>query len=183
VADSGGYQLDSGGYQPDSGGYQPDSTSYRAASGTASGADWPDGVDPELVKIVDQEAAQSGDAWKRECIRKWRYFAGLADAEYGDKLLAVHLCCDGVLDSDVWPPRRRPPVPELPAMQRPGDLASRRMLSRQLNVRLRDPDYMRLAEAAGHYGLTATTLARLFITRGLEAVAREQIEAEARKAS
>lgn len=172
MSDSGGYQSDSDGYQSDSRGYQSDQT-------TRLGPSWPRDAHPELVKILERAAGARSDEWKTTCLDRWQHFAELVDAEYGDKLLVVHLWCEGILETDDRPPRKRAPAPALPPAKLPrdGDHA-RDALSYQVNIRLREWDYLRLAQAAGRYGVPATTLARLFITRGLEAAMREPADSD-----
>jgi len=83
----------------------------------------------------------------------------------------VKLWCDGVLETDDWPPRRRAFAPSLPSVELPRLPAPRDpRLSRQINVRVLEEDYKRLIEAAARYGLPPTSFARLLITRGVEAV-------------
>jgi hypothetical protein len=109
-------------------------------------------------------------------IDAWMERARRYAPSYADRILAVGLWLEGLLPSQEWPPRPRPPEGRgLPRVDAPGSAAvSARTLCRQLNVRLRNSHYEELARAARRYSITPTTLARLFITRGLEAVEREK---------
>jgi hypothetical protein len=177
VADSERYQSDSDGYQSDSDGYQSDRDGYQDQPESSTSPRWQTDAHPKFREIVDREIPKRGREWERECVRQWEYFASLADAEYGDQIFAVHLFGEGLLESDRWPPPRRAPDPELPRVKPPsGGNHSRDALTYQVNVRLREGDYVRLAEVACRYGLPATTMARLFIARGAEAAAREHSE-------
>lgn len=170
---------DSDGYETDIDGYHLDrQADWPVRPETSSAGDepaWPEDVHPELIEIVDAERASRGETWRIDCIRRWRYFDDLVDPTYADKLLAQHLFLEGILDTERWPPRREPPQPRLPQARLPstsaGAVDSRAVDSRtfQVNVRLREWDYVRLAEVANRYGIAATTLARLFVARGVEA--------------
>lgn len=157
----------------DSEGYPIASDGYRVGEEDGSagtGPRWPDDAADELREVVARETAQRGEAWAARLIRDWKHNAEQVAPEWGDRILTTRLFLDGLLENDRWPRPKRRPAPELPKVSPPpADTHTREVLVRQVNVRLREADYLRLVEVADRYGLPGTTLARLFITRGLEA--------------
>ncbi len=97
--------------------------------------------------------------------------------DWADRILAVRLWTEGLLETDKLPPRRSSlsggGLPRVRAA--PETSASRNALAVQVNVRLREWDYGRLVDVGRRYGLPPTTLARLFIVRGLEAAFAEDV--------
>jgi hypothetical protein len=69
-------------------------------------------------------------------------------------------------------PRRRRSLAELPGQELGKLVVSRREpLSHQVNVKLRVEDWHALCAAASEFGIAPTTLARLIVERGVEAIA------------
>ena len=69
-------------------------------------------------------------------------------------------------------PRRRRSLAELPGQELGNLVVPRREpLSHQVNVKLRVEDWHVLCAEAAEFGIRPTTLARLIVERGLEAIA------------
>jgi hypothetical protein len=72
------------------------------------------------------------------------------------------------------PPRRRAvPAPDFPdgdEIAGSGALARRQVAVRQVGVKLRPVDYDLLTEAARLYGVAPSTLARMLVRRGAQAI-------------
>src|SRR2546421_10004560 len=102
-------------------------------------------------------------------VRTWQSLAEEHSVDYADHVIRGVGTDYGLIE----PPRRRkttlPKRSPLPDM-RP---------QRQVAVRMPVEHYERLAEAAERFGVSPTTLSRMLISRGVEAIFAEQADAAA----
>ena len=145
-----GYPSGTDGYPAD-----PATPSVRSSLGPAEGDQPKDDDQPE------EEA---------EGERK-PYWAGFKSPEaYFDHILAERAKVQRYLE----PPRgRQIPAPDFPGgdeIAGSGGLATRQAAVRQVGVKLRPVDYDLLAQAAELYGVAPSTLARMLVRRGAQAI-------------
>jgi hypothetical protein len=112
-----------------------------------------------------------GPAEEAEGERK-PYWAGFESPEaYFDHILAERAKVQRYLEPQ--PRRRQIPTPDFPGgdeIAGSGGLARRQAAVRQVGVKLRPVDYDLLAQAAELYGVAPSTLARMLVRRGAQAI-------------
>ncbi|MGH2963854.1 MAG: hypothetical protein ACRDMH_00520 [Solirubrobacterales bacterium] len=150
-AGSDGYRVGSEGYQ--AGGEDPDGGRLESEVGAASGPG-------------ETGRPTHPFAWASEDYPSLEAFL--------DRIVEERAKVQGGLEGPR--PRSRLPTPSLPGAEL-GDLrrpSGRPPATRQVGVRLTPPDYELLTQAAELYGVAPSTLARMLVRRGAQAiVARE----------
>jgi hypothetical protein len=100
------------------------------------------------------------------------YWAGFESAEaYFDHILAERAKVQRYLEPR--PRRGQVPAPDFPGGDEivgSGELARRQAAVRQVGVKLKPVDYDLLAQAAELYGVAPSTLARMLVRRGAQAI-------------
>jgi hypothetical protein len=141
--------------------------------GYPSGTDgYPSGTDGYPSDPATPSVRSSpGSAEEAEGERK-PYWAGFESPEaYFDHIVAERAKVQRYLEP---PPRRRQiPTPDFPGgdeIAGSGGLARRQAAVRQVGVKLRPVDYDLLAQAAELYGVAPSTLARMLVRRGAQAI-------------
>jgi hypothetical protein len=153
-----GYPSGTDGYPSGTDGYPPDAAtpSLRSSLGPAA-ADLPNDDD-------QPEEEPEGE-------RK-PYWAGFESPEaYFDHILAERAKVQRYLDPG--PRRRQVPAPDFPGgdeIAGSGGFAGRQAAVRQVGVKLRPVDYDLLVRAAELYGVPPSTLARMLVRRGAQAI-------------
>jgi hypothetical protein len=167
AADSDGYRDDSDGYQDDRDGNSTDSDQSRADSDGYPGDS--DG-DPSAVEEVASKPAVDDEP----------FWARLGYASF-DEYLAGFQASQDRFYNDA-PARRSLPDPDVVG-EEAGDVGAPAPRSRArdhaVGIRLSDRDYWLLSESAELYGVAPSTLARMLVRRGAQAILdRERGEGE-----